>query len=548
MKINSTQLLESYEAARTFVHEDSNAIDLFQNTEQIFESKKATADALIMVYGVYNAGKSTLINALLGREAAETDDIPTTDKVTSYQWGQYSILDTPGVDAPIEHENITKEEMLNADAIIFVVDPVGTAEEAKTLSIMLDLLQDGKQVFLVFNEKKAITEEDFIKLKDQTRLQLQKMATERGLREILKGIPIVKINAKRAVQGHIKQQPKLVELSGLPLLERQLQEFLLNISSDDIYGRLKLNLVSFLKDYVAILNNSSSSDIVKKYDKLLRSISTEKSRLRLGMRRELRHTQHDIYEKSKLTMRTNAENSQAVIEKLLQDSSAGVCEHLTHELQVFVNTIQEEIEEFQASIPEIVLEQDQVVMPEFETENAAPRPQTGIEAPSINSELFTGAAEQVAHLVKPAHIVSGLKLVKDALPSLMKGIGIKTMEKWATAATSRFIPYIGPAIAAGEAIYSIFAEDPEVERLQKQHDEQQLLRERAQQQTEDFAREISENFEASMQGLTSSEIETFFDNVTSQVDALRKNFSDTEQANSQRIERLLEIQQVAINA
>ena len=41
-------------------------------------ARKASAAATIMVYGVYNAGKSTLINALLGAEMAQVADTPET--------------------------------------------------------------------------------------------------------------------------------------------------------------------------------------------------------------------------------------------------------------------------------------------------------------------------------------------------------------------------------------------------------------------------------------------------------------------------------------
>ena len=64
MKINSTQLLGAYEQARTFTEIDAEVAAEFVSIEQIFEEKKLKPDACVMVYGVYNAGKSTLINAI----------------------------------------------------------------------------------------------------------------------------------------------------------------------------------------------------------------------------------------------------------------------------------------------------------------------------------------------------------------------------------------------------------------------------------------------------------------------------------------------------
>lgn len=548
MNINPAQLLAAYEATREFSSVDDSVTERFRSVEEIFEEKKAKADAVIMVYGVYNAGKSTLINTLLGREEAATGDIPVTAKVCAYQWGLYSILDTPGVDAPIEHENVTNAQMLKADAIIFVVDPVGTAEEAKTLSVLMDLQQAGRQVFLVLNEKKAISEEDFIKLKDQIRERLQGMAAERGLSDVLKSIPIVRINAKRALQGQLTKKPKLIELSGYPAFEKQLREFLQSISADDIYGRLKSQLIDFLTEYVVILNDRSKSEVVKNYDKLIRDISAEKAKLRQDMERELLRHKTSIYERSKSFMRSTPDNCQAQIEKLLESAGKEVATHLNDNLQIFVNSVQGEIEELQASLPKIAHKGIATTAPKLETSAANPQGEELSDVSGINPALLKGAIDQIATLAKPEHIIGSLQLVKSTLPSLMKGIGTKTMEKWAATALSKWIPYVGTVISAASIVFDLFSGDSEEKQLRQQNEEQQRAKERALQQMEDFARDISDGFETSMRDIIQSELETFFANVFDQVDSLRQAFSSAERENSQRLERLLEIQRIAVSA
>jgi tRNA U34 5-carboxymethylaminomethyl modifying GTPase MnmE/TrmE len=548
MKIDSAQLLSAYEATRSFSSEDDSVTERFCPVEKIFEDKKAKADAVIMIYGVYNAGKSTLINALLGREEAATDDIPLTDKVFAYQWNQYTILDTPGVDAPIEHENVTKEQMLRADAIIFVVDPIGTSEEAKTLSVLMDLQQAGKRVFLLLNEKKTIDEVDFIKLKDQTRERLQQMAAERGLRDVLKSVPIVRINAKRALQGQLKNQPMLFELSGYPAFEKQLREFLQSISSNDIYGRLKIELVAFLKEYVATLNDRSKSEIVKNYDKLIRDISAEKAKLRQDMERELLRHKTNIYEKSRSFMRSTPDSCQAQIEKLIESAGEEVAMHLSDNLQIFVNSVQSEIEELEASLPKIPNQGITSMVPKLEITPASPQAEGLTDTSGMSSALLKEAIGQITTLAKPEHIVGSLQIVKNALPSLMKGIGTKTMEKWAATALAKWIPYVGTIISAASIVFDLFSGDSEEKKLRKQTEEQQRAKERALQQMEDFALEISDGFESSMREIVQIELETFFANVVHQVDSLRQGFSSNERENSQRLERLLEIQHMAASA
>lgn len=63
----------------------------------------------IMMCGIYDAGKSTLINALLKRDEATISDRPETYRIDEYDNGSYILIDSPGVDAPIEHEKITND-------------------------------------------------------------------------------------------------------------------------------------------------------------------------------------------------------------------------------------------------------------------------------------------------------------------------------------------------------------------------------------------------------------------------------------------------------
>lgn len=55
----------------------------------------------IMFYGVYNVGKSILINVFLGKEVVFVVDIFKIDKVDCYFWGDYILLDMLGVNVLI---------------------------------------------------------------------------------------------------------------------------------------------------------------------------------------------------------------------------------------------------------------------------------------------------------------------------------------------------------------------------------------------------------------------------------------------------------------
>lgn len=71
-----------------------------QKIEGIYETKLVNLKPRIMVYGIYNAGKSSIINELIREDRAEVADRPMTYKVDSYEWNGYILDDAPGVGAP----------------------------------------------------------------------------------------------------------------------------------------------------------------------------------------------------------------------------------------------------------------------------------------------------------------------------------------------------------------------------------------------------------------------------------------------------------------
>ena len=119
MNIHITKLIEGYQQLKPLVATTGYGVQNFAKISSIFEEKIQNPDISIMVYGVYNAGKSTLINAIAGKEVAEMGDIPLTDNITENQCGAFKITDTPGIDAPKQHEATTHEHLIKADIVIF---------------------------------------------------------------------------------------------------------------------------------------------------------------------------------------------------------------------------------------------------------------------------------------------------------------------------------------------------------------------------------------------------------------------------------------------
>lgn len=144
--------------------------------ERTLASSVAQLDELflLVVVGEFNAGKSALLNALLGAPVLEEGVTPTTTRITLVRHeasrvpphdGRFAevraaldmlhettLVDTPGTNAVLrEHEALTREFLPRADLVLFVTSadrPFSESERA-----FLETIRDwGKKVVLVLNK------------------------------------------------------------------------------------------------------------------------------------------------------------------------------------------------------------------------------------------------------------------------------------------------------------------------------------------------------------------------------------------------------------
>ena len=149
--------------------------------------RRAVADLddlfLLVVVGEFNAGKSALLNALLGGPYVEEGVTPTTARVTLLRYGdqpaehslpdgtvertlpapllrELSIVDTPGTNAIIrQHEDLTREFVPRSDLVLFVtsVDRPFTETER---AFMEHIRAWGKKVLVVLNKIDLLRDDD----------------------------------------------------------------------------------------------------------------------------------------------------------------------------------------------------------------------------------------------------------------------------------------------------------------------------------------------------------------------------------------------------
>ena len=273
--INVSQNRESAEKIR----------NLKQKTDMIFSKKNPS----IMFYGLYNAGKSTIINAIFGEEIAPTGDVPTTWKIQRIPWENFEIVDTPGINANNEHTLVSDNEICLHDIILFVIDDMNI-EEKSFYSAFIKVLKSGKPVLIVINEKNAEDgcPEDSVKikkLKNQMIENIRFIGRQYNVTEIghLKNFyGIIAVNAMTAYcSGQLSGEDAelLYNESGFPELLSVMQNVLRK--SDGV--KTLLPAIDIMENYITDCENevqkSLSSDAEKNYIELINQLIKQKNNL-----------------------------------------------------------------------------------------------------------------------------------------------------------------------------------------------------------------------------------------------------------------------------
>jgi GTP-binding protein Era len=132
----------------------------------------------VSLLGRPNAGKSTLLNRLVGEKLAIVSDKPQTTRtrivgVRNYDDGQVVFVDTPGIHKPMHRMNVRMvdaalEAMRDVDVLALVVDVSVKAGPGD--QFLLDTIKDVKKpVFLLLNKVDLVAKPKLLPIIDRYR-------------------------------------------------------------------------------------------------------------------------------------------------------------------------------------------------------------------------------------------------------------------------------------------------------------------------------------------------------------------------------------------
>lgn len=215
---------------------------------------------LVIVVGEFNAGKSSVLNALFGQTVLAEGPVPTTDRVTFIRYGlepsyhlrdEYlaeqilphpllqglSLVDTPGTNSLVRaHQRLTEDALPRADLLLFVTSFDRPLSESERQFLEYASSDWGRRVAVVVNKADlAASAEDLDRVLAHVR---DGFAHALGLKP-----PIFPVSARRARRGETE--------SGFEVLRRFLEETLAGPEALALHLHAPLDAAAPLLDRLA---------------------------------------------------------------------------------------------------------------------------------------------------------------------------------------------------------------------------------------------------------------------------------------------------------
>lgn len=238
----------------------ADSVSTLEEINLLIEARRGLEELfLLVIVGEFNAGKSSVINAILGDKFLKEGILPTTNEITVLEYGdeaetkqskdgfytqllpaellrEINIVDTPGTNVILERQQrLTEEFVPRADLVLFVLsaDRPMTESEVKFLSY---IRKWGKKVVFVVNKCDRLENADEVE-------EVRAFVADNA--ERLLGVTeptVMPVSAKEALKAKIRGES--LNPSGFGDLEDYLLSFLGGGKGGSRAGeglRLKLN-------------------------------------------------------------------------------------------------------------------------------------------------------------------------------------------------------------------------------------------------------------------------------------------------------------------
>jgi GTP-binding protein EngB required for normal cell division len=473
--------IEQYKKIKTDIvniskaYQESNHIEKFNLH---INNKLNNFNPTIMIYGVYNAGKSTLLNAIFGKdEMAKTGDAPETAEVKQYNYNGYTIYDTPGINAPIEHQKITDEHLSKSELIIFVLSNNGSFEEKYIYEKIGEIIKAKKPILIAMNNKSGIdmSSEDATNEITKVNQHLSTICDELGIERAEEKVDIIYVDAKTALIGKLENEKELIDESNINQFEEKIDTLLGESGKNEVSNALNLYVSEYIHNTISIIDSKIDNPEMKKTQELITYLEKFKQRT--------------FVELKEIAMQSAVITTANLLELILSRDKNGIDTMITKTTQEIGTKINQRIKEIQEELKQKVdkfkIEFDQIAID-------APNIDISIEDIEISTIKQSNNKESVA-------IFTAANVAVQSIPPIIPVLGV---------------PIPAKAIAqAALVIFDVFSRSSEAkENAEAQLDMKRALHLSAKNKSDEFGM----NFKNQLLQNVSLNIDNIFGNIINQ--------------------------------
>lgn len=341
------------------------------------DNKIENFNPTIMVYGVYNAGKSTLLNALFGqKEMAKTGDSPETAEVKAYNYNGYTIYDTPGINAPIKHQKVTDEHLKKCELVLFVLSNNGSFEEEYIYEKIGDVIKSKKPILIVLNNKSG-TDMNSVEASaeiDKVNQHLSTVCDKHGIAQSEEKVSIAFVDALTALDGKIDNEQELIDESKILELERLMDELLGSASATEVSNALNIYITDYILQTISIIDSKIDNPEMKKTQELITYLEKLKQRTlielkEIGMQSVSIATANLL----ELMLAKDQKSISFMIQKTIEEISAKINRRISEiqaEIKQKVDKFKVEFEQLSLDNPNVNLDMDTQHLPSSSEQNS----------------------------------------------------------------------------------------------------------------------------------------------------------------------------------
>jgi len=430
------------------------SVNELNNFQIYIEDKLESFEPTLMVYGTYNAGKSTLLNALFGiEEMAKTGDSPETAEVHEYNYNGYTIYDTPGINAPIEHEKVTSEHLKKCEIILFVLSNDGSLEEEYVYKKISEIVKSNKPLLIVLNNKKGNEPDskETIQEIDKVNINLSKIGDREGVKNIEEKVSLVIVDALTALDGKIEQEKELISESNIIQLERTIMKLLNEAGNNEVINTLNLYIHEFIDNILSKIDMKIDNPELQKTEELLTFLEKFKNK----SENELNNTIYkimNILEREIIDKLLNNSNENE-INQYIEDYLDDLISEIESKFKNISNELEIRIDNFSEEINSIYIEYDKIKIDDIANSNEDGFSLLGnsLKKTLVNKEIVTNATKETLLALRDFKI-------------LFKGKWERTLSKYA----GRFASVVNVLVGVYEVYQAYDSHNKEVAK-QRQH-------------------------------------------------------------------------------